>query len=267
MLSGVYSIYRKGKEPIHIRNLITNQGFQNTVNDNITELVKTLQLSREQSEASKNVATVTGVYKEVEYSEANQEASNWGVFFYRKQFVFLVENCPGGDLSKLSILSSDGSLFSVSRVKDSKGNPLDLYIEPNENIVIIYELRWIPTLSEYVTYTNKDGSVYSTYEIRVKLLDKSDSSILDNLDKPLSYARYVILNGVSVESTVSMNVDTNKLVFTANIARGSLNSVSEVSTIDISTNRGVYRAEFVPPLPVEDLDDTAEYSLTLLQGY
>lgn len=264
MISGSYIIRRKGKEDIRFDNLITNTGKESFLNFEGLLLVSKLELSRDPSDASENSTSLVATFLERYVDDYKIKREPNGM--YRIQHRFDLFNCPKDTLNKVGIFSGGMTLFSTTRIKDSKGNPISISIEEGEDLVVIYELRFAPLSPSFKTLVSFTGKGHpstlaeTTYS---PLVEGGD--YFNNLGKSLYAGNTIGVNGISlIADKLVKEVSDGFVTFTLKLDALSLevSSINRINNIIIDTNIGSYTCSFEPPIDVIQNHDF-EYKLKI----
>lgn len=272
----VYSVSETGLETMlyENNNLIPNNGLDLICSANTSRIIHKCVVSSDSS----NISEDTNQIPSVVASTTSVLSREWGAqdkapYFYWHRTTF--EFQPGesnGNLSKVGIMDSSDSIFSVALFKDIEGKPTTIQPIENERLRIIYEHR-VYLDTEDIVLNNKKLIRNNPKEYKLTLRPAliTSSTVAQNLDKGLYIENYQIgrdrpITGYSGPIGTMSSSPSNQLFYKEGInakayAKGSFtkefvvtfdyadfNSSIGISSFMFTTSRGCYQIQVEPPL-------------------
>lgn len=276
--TGTYSIYSVSSEDTEVLlgttdNLVVDNGLDLINNSGSSEILYTCVVSSDTSQ----ISPYTNQIPSIVASSSNRIASSYGssdsppfFYWYRVTFEFDA-GAANGNLTKVGITNSSGSLFSVAMFKDPEGNPTTIQPISNERLRVVYDYKVYVAVSDVViedvkVFKNSDN----LYKITIRPAAVNSAEIARDLHRGLFITNYYgnySLNAYrgnigKITSTPSellfrkddaftpqpyTNGDFVKF-FKTNISLNEFNHASGISSFLFSTSRGAYQIQFEPPL-------------------
>lgn len=277
---GVYSVYSvdsEGSETLlhNQNNIIPNNGLDLICSSGSETLIHTCVVSADSTEVTQTtnqIPTIVATTSNVLSRDYGAQDSEPYFYWHRTTFEFS-PGAANGNLTKIGITNSSGSVFSVSLFKDAEGKPTTIQPIDNERLKVVYEHRVYIEPEDVIVKTvdvYKDKSVEFTFTIRPAWINRS--TVAQNLNRGLyieSYSHgsdrpliaytgpigsvastpseyYSYENGISASSYINGSHVRN---YSLNLGYNGFNTNSKgISSFMFTTSRGCYQIGIDPPL-------------------
>lgn len=281
--TGTYNIYSVNENNVESflgssDNLVVDNGLDLINTSESEEILHTCVVSSDTSQISPNTNQIPGVIA----TTSSKIASTYGssdtapfYYWYRITFEFSAGSA-NGNLTKVGITNSSGSLFSVAMFKDPEGNPTTIQPMTNERLRVVYDYKVYINSSDVVLEDVKIIKNSSNlYKITIRPASINSASMAKDLNKGLYITNYY--NGsyslmayrgkagkitstpsdflFQKDNALSAQAYTNGdfiKFFSISLDHNEFNHTSGISTLLFSTNRGAYQIQFEPPLVKND---------------
>lgn len=281
--TGTYSIYSVSASNVEsflgsTENLVVDNGLDLINTAGSGEILHTCVVSSDTSQITPTTNQIPGVVA----STSSKIASTYGssdvapfYYWYRITFEFAA-GAANGNLTKVGITNSSGSLFSVAMFKDPEGNPTTIQPMTNERLRVVYDYKVYINSTDVVLedvkiFKNSDN----LYKITIRPASINSATMARDLNKGLfitdyysgnyslsayrgkigkitsTPSDYLFQKNNALNAQAYTNGDYIKF-FSISLGHNEFNHTSGISSLLFSTSRGAYQIQFEPPLIKND---------------
>lgn len=287
--TGIYTAYSVSEDGIETllgstENLVVDSGIDLINRSGDSVILHTCIVSSDNTAITSTTNSIPGIVARTStrmHDTYGAQDSAPYYLWYRTTFEFGV-GAANGNLTKVGITDSSGTLFSVAMFRDNEGQPVTIQPMERERLRVVYEYRvYISTedvvFSDVQVFPQRD----ELYKITIRPADITSGSLAQYLDRGLyiTYDLDAYLGNIAPITTSPNNrVQTKDGFRSKSYTNGDhsrtyllsggysdFNHSEGIASMRIRTSRGNYQVGFNPPLKKTN-QELLNLSFTIVTG-